>query len=319
MRPKVIVTRPLPGDAGERLAERADVVGHDVDAPLPYERLRALVPDAAGVVSVLSDRIDAPLLAAAPALRVVANVAVGYDNVDLAAARRAGVVVTNTPDVLTETTADLTWALLLAAARRVVEADRDLRRGAFRTWELGGWLGWDVHGKTLGVVGFGRIGRAVARRAAGFGMRVLYSDPTPAADEVEALLGAEYVPLARLLAESHFVAVHAPLTPATRHLIDAAALAAMRPDAVLVNVARGPIVDEAALVAALRDRRIAAAGLDVYEDEPALAPGLADLPNTVLLPHVGSATHETRARMARMAVDNVLAVLAGETPPNRVA
>lgn len=319
MRPKVLVTRPLPGDAAARLAEVADVVARDADTPLTQDELRALAADCAGLVAVLGDRVDAALLAAAPLLRVVANVAVGYDNVDLAAARERGVVVTNTPDVLTETTADLTWALLLAVARRVVEGDGDVRRGAFCGWRLNGWLGWDVHGRTLGVVGFGRIGRAVARRAAGFGMRVLYSDPQPAPEEVEAQLGAERATFEELLAAADFVTLHAPLTPATRHLVDATALARMRPHAILVNVARGPIVDEAALVTALREGRIGGAGLDVYEHEPALAPGLAALPNTVLLPHVGSATHDTRARMARTAVENVCAVLAGRPAPNRVA
>lgn len=319
MRPKVLVTRPLPGGAAAALAGVADVVARDEDAPLAPERLRALAADCAGIVAVLGDRVDAALLAAAPGLRVVANVAVGYDNVDLAAARARGVVVTNTPDVLTETTADLTWALLLAVARRVVEGDADVRRGAFHGWRLNGWLGWDVHGRTLGVVGFGRIGQAVARRAAGFGMRVLYCDPKAAPETLEAQLGAERAEFGELVAAADFVTLHTPLTAATRHLVDAAALARMRPHAILVNVARGPVVDEAALVAALRAGRIGGAGLDVYEDEPALAPGLADLPNVVLLPHVGSATHETRARMARMAVDNVCAVLQGREPPNRVA
>ncbi len=321
MRPIVLVTRPLPGDAGRRLADAVDVLQHPDDQPIPYETMRAQLANCSGLVSVLADRVDAALLDAAPKLRVIANVAVGYDNIDLAAAQERGIVVTNTPDVLTETTADLTWALILATSRRIVEADRAVRAGAFRTWQLGAFLGGDVFGKTLGVVGFGRIGRAVARRAVGFGMRVLYVDRSDAPDgsaPSDESQGPRRVEMNTLLSEAHIVSLHTPLTPETRHLIDADALAQMRDDAVLINVARGAIVDEAALVEALQTRRIAGAGLDVYEDEPRLSPGLSELDNVVLLPHIGSASRETRARMAAMAVDGVLDVLAGRPPKHRV-
>lgn len=312
--PKVVATRRLPERARALLAGAVTYVENAEDAPMDPARLAEEARDASGLVTVLADRIDAPFLAAAPALRVVANVAAGHDNIDSAAARARGVVVTNTPDALTETTADLTWALLLAVARRVVEGDRDVRAGRFRGWELLGWLGHDVHGKTLGIVGFGRIGQAVARRAVGFGMRVLYHDPQRVAPEVERALHAEPAPLDRLFAEAHVVTLHTPLTPASRHLVDAATLARMRPDAVLVNVARGPVVDETALVEALRAGRLAGAGFDVYEHEPALTPGLAALANVVLLPHVGSATVETRETMAVLAAESVLDVLAGRAP-----
>ncbi len=292
----VRVSRGVPEPAASLLR----AAGFDValDAP-EVERCDAWV-------CLLVDRIDAALLARAQRLRVVANMAVGVDNVDLAAARRLGIAVTNTPDVLTHATADLAWALLLAAARRVVWNDRYVRAGAFVGWrpELG--VGVDVAGKTLGIVGAGRIGRAVAERARGFRMQLLFHSRSSG------------VPLRELLERSDFVSLHVPLTPQTRHLIGEAELRRMRPHAVLVNTARGPVVDEHALVRALREGWIGAAGLDVYEDEPRLAPGLAELSNAVLLPHVGSATLETRARMAETAARNAIAVLRGEKPPNTV-
>lgn len=266
--------------------------------------------DGAGVdalLCLLTDRIDAGFLAANPGLRIVANMAVGTDNIDLAAATRLGIAVSNTPDVLTDATADLAFALLLAAARRLAWADRYVRAGGFVGWnpELG--IGLDVTGRTLGIVGAGRIGRAVAERARGFRMEVLLHSRSSGP------------PLAELLERSDFVSLHVPLTQQTRHLIGAAELARMKRTAVLVNTARGPIVDEAELVDALREGRIAAAGLDVFEREPALAPGLRDLPQVVLAPHVGSATVATRARMAEVAARNVVAALLGEPIPNRVA
>ena len=266
--------------------------------------------DGSGVdalLCLLTDRIDADFLAGARHLRIVANLAVGTDNIDLAAALRLGIPVSNTPDVLTDATADLTFALLLAAARRLAWADRYVRGGGFVGWnpELG--IGLDVTGRTLGIVGAGRIGRAVAERARGFRMELLLHSRN---------LGP---PLDELLARSDFVSLHVPLTAETRHLIGARELARMKPSAVLVNTARGPIVDEAALVEALRSRRIAAAGLDVFEHEPALAPGLRDLPQVVLAPHIGSATVATRARMAEVAARNIVAALRGEPIPNRVA
>ncbi|HTO52246.1 MAG TPA: D-glycerate dehydrogenase [Myxococcota bacterium] len=278
-----------------------------VDAGLEV-RVGPLEVDGCGaLLCLLTDRIDDVFLAAAPELRVVANMAVGTDNIDLAAARARGVVVTNTPDVLTDATADLAFALLLATARRLPWSDRFVRGGGFRGWhpELG--LGLDVTGRALGIVGYGRIGRAVAERAAGFRMRVSWCGRRGG------------TPLDELLARSDFVSLHAPLLPETRHLIGERELRLMQPHAVLINTARGPLVDEAALVHALREGWIAGAGLDVFEREPALTPGLADLPQVVLSPHVGSATPGTRSQMAEIAARNIVAVLRGEPIPNRVA
>jgi glyoxylate reductase len=247
-----------------------------------------------------------------PGLQVVSNVAVGYNNIDVAAAKRRGVVVTNTPDVLTETTADFAWALLMAAARRVVEADRYARSGDWKTWKWDLLWGADVHGKTLGIIGFGRIGRAVARRALGFGMRVLYYDAVRSSGENEREVNANYVDKDRLLRESDFVILHVLLSAETRHLIDERSLRSMKKTAILVNAARGPIVDEAALVRALSERWIAAAGLDVFEEEPKIHPGLLPLDNVVMAPHIASASLETRIAMSTLAVNNCLAVLEGK-------
>lgn len=298
-----------------------DVHAEPGDAPLPPERLWELCADADALICLLTDRVDEDLLRAAPRLRVVANVAAGYDNIDVAAATRAGVAVTNTPGVLTEPTADLTFALLLAAARRVPEGDAFLRAGRYTHWKLDQeQTGLDVHGRTLGIIGLGQIGRAVARRAFhGFGMRVLYHQRRRLDPIEEAELGVTWSELDELLVRADFVSLHAPLTEETRHLVDAEALARMKASAVLVNTARGPLVDEAALVEALRSGTIAGAGLDVYEDEPAVHPGLLELrERVVLLPHLGSATEATRRKMADLAVANVLAVLSGRRPPNRV-
>lgn len=309
------VTRPLPDPGTSPLRAAGLVVRqHEVDRPPTRSELLAGVADAAAVVCLLTDRIDAELLTAAPALRVVANVAVGFDNIDVTACTARGVVATNTPGVLTEATADLTWALLLAAARRLGEGERLVRAGEWEGWSPTQLVGQPVHGRTLGIVGLGAIGTAVARRAAGFGMTVLHTSRSahPAA---EAETGAVRVALDELLRRSDVVSIHCPLTDETRHLLDAAALARMKPTAVLVNTARGAVVDEAALVDALRQGRLGAAGLDVYEREPALAPGLAELDNVVVLPHLGSATTDTRAAMVELACANVVAVLAGSTPP----
>jgi len=317
--PRVLITRRLPPPAAERLTRAGLTVELvDRDDPPPRPVLLERVRDCAALVAMLSERIDAELLdAAGPALRVVANYAVGYNNIDLEACRSRKVRVTNTPGVLTEATADLTWALLLAAARRVVEGDHLVRTGTWSGWQPQQLLGLELHGAVLGLVGAGRIGTAVARRAVGFGMRILYYDPQPC-KELDGPLGAHRVPLAELLPQVDVLSLHVPLTPETRHLLDEHALAQLKPTAILVNTSRGPVVDERALVAALRSGRLAAAGLDVYEDEPRLAPGLAELPNVVLLPHLGSATVTTRQRMSAMVADNVLAVLASREPPNPV-
>jgi len=282
---------------------------------MPAAALAGAVRRADGILCLLTDRIDAALLATAPRLRVVANCAVGYDNVDLAAAAMRGIVVTNTPDVLTETSADLAFALILAAARRVCEGDRLVRAGRWRGWSPDLLLGRDVHGATLGIVGLGRIGTAVARRARGFGMRVLYHQRRPARRPPA---GVTRVSLARLLAAADIVSLHVPLTAATRHLIGPRELARMRRDAILVNTSRGAVVDEAALVRALTSGKLAAAGLDVFAREPHVGRELRALRNVVMTPHVASATTATRARMAVVAARNVAAALAGRRPPNPV-
>jgi glyoxylate reductase len=277
----------------------------------------ALRKDTRGIVTLLSVRIDAALLDRAPALRVVSNVAVGYDNVDVPECTRRGVMVTNTPDVLTDATADLAWALILAAARRVPEGDRYVRAGKFTKWDFYLMRGVDLRGKTLGIVGGGRIGQAVARRGLGFDMKVLYT-AREAKPDFERAVGGTRAELADLLRASDVVSVHVPLSKATTHLIGAKELALMKPTALLVNTARGPVVDEAALAKALKARRIFAAGLDVYEKEPQVHPGLLRLDNVVLLPHVGSATEGARWGMIETAHRNCAAALRGEVPPNLV-
>jgi glyoxylate reductase len=284
--------------------------------PQLIEQLRA--GDYTALYSMLTNRIDAEVLDAAPGLRIVANMAVGYNNVDLPEATRRGIAVTNTPGVLTDTTADFAWSLLMAAARRVVEGDRFTRAGRFHGWGPLMMVGTDVHGKTLGIVGFGRIGRAVARRAGGFAMRVLYFDRSPADPETEAALNASSVSLEQLLAESDFVSLHTDYNPETHHLIGEPELAMMKPGSYLINTARGAIVDEAALVQALQSGNLAGAGLDVFEREPEIHPELLTLENAVLAPHIASASMETRTAMALMAAENVLAALRGDRPPNVV-
>lgn len=288
------------------------------DDPPDESKIREGLRDAEALLTTLTEQIDAALIQQAPRLRIIANCAVGYNNIDVAAAAARGIIVTNTPEVLTEATADLTWALILAVARRVVEGDRLVREGRWTGWAPTQLLGADVHGKTLGLVGMGRIGRAVARRAEGFAMPVRYWSRRELPTEVRRPAWRP-APLEELLREADIVSLHVPLTPDTRHLIGADALKLMRPTALLINTARGPVVDEAALVEALREGRLAGAGLDVYEQEPALHPGLPALPQVVLLPHLGSATLSTRVRMGLICLENIHAVLAGRPAPNRVA
>jgi len=305
-------------DAVTRARDRAEVDFHDVDAPLPRAELLRRLQGRQGLICVITDTVDENLLAACPELKVASNIAVGFNNIDVAAATRRGVAITNTPDVLTETTADFAWALLMATARRVVEADRYVREGRFTQWENMLLHGGDIHDKTLGIVGFGRIGRAVARRALGFGMRVLYQDAAAADAATERELRATRTDIATLLRESDFVTIHTPLIPETRHLINAQSLRTMKKTAYLINAARGPVVAEAALGQALKEGWIASAGLDVIEEEPKVHPGLRGLSNVVLAPHIGSASADTRLRMANLAVDNCLAVLEGKAPPTPV-
>ena len=311
---RVLVTRRLPPGGLDPLTEAGhELVEPDGNRGFTHDEVVALARDADAIVSLLTDRIDGEVLSAgAPRLRVVANVAVGYDNIDLEAAAERGITVCNTPGVLDETTADLAFLLVLAAARRAWEAECDLRAGRWPGWDIDQYLGRDVHGAVLGVVGFGRIGQAVARRAAGFGMEVLHHTRRDTGR-----LGWRG-DLDTLLAESDIVTVHVPLTAETRHLIDARRLGLMKPDAVLVNTSRGPVVDEEALAAALKAGTIFAAGLDVYEREPEVHPRLLAAPRTVLFPHIGSASVATRTRMAQVAARNARAALAGERPENLV-
>jgi glyoxylate reductase len=314
------VTNRIPEPALALLREAGEVRLDQREQAAPRADLLALVAGADAVLTLLHDRVDEQLLeAAGPQLRCVANIAVGYDNVDLAAAEQRGVVVTNTPEVLDDATADLTMALILATTRRLAEGDRLVRSGQPWSWGMGFMLGSSLQGKRLGIVGLGGIGKWVAQRARAFGMEIVYHQRNPALPEVEAALGAVRLPLEELLVSADVVSLHCPLTPDTRHLIGAAALAAMKPTAVLVNAARGPIVDEAALAEALAEGRIAAAGLDVYEREPEVEPRLLGLDNVVLTPHLGSATVETRTAMAELAARNAISVLAGQGPLTPVA
>jgi glyoxylate reductase len=310
---RVLVTRRLPGGMDPLVEAGHELIEPDGERTFTHDELVAMAPEADAIVCLLTNRIDAAVLAAgAPRLKVVANVAVGYDNIDIDAAAEHGIAVCNTPGVLDETTADLAFLLILGAARRVWEAESDLRAGRWPGWDVDQYLGRDVHAAVLGVVGFGRVGQAVARRAAGFGMEVLHHTRRDTG------MAGWRGDLERLLAESDIVTLHVPLTDETRHLIDARRLALMKQDAVLVNTSRGPVVDEEALALALEAGAIFAAGLDVYEREPEVHPRLLAAPRTVLLPHIGSASLATRTRMAQVAAENVVAVLAGERPRNAV-
>jgi glyoxylate reductase len=313
---KVLVTGKLPQAAIALVEEQHEVAMNTREEPMPRQEIMGQIGDKEGLLCMISDKIDDELLAHAPNLRMIANYGVGFDNIDLAAATNRGIKVSNTPGVLSDATADLSFALLLAVARRVIEGDRMTRSGQFKPWSPMVFLGTEVTGKTLGIVGLGQIGKAVARRARGFDMPILYHKRSRLPEEEERALNATYADLPELLAKSDFVSLHVNLTDATRHLIGEAELKLMKPSAFLINVARGPVVDEKALTEALQNGTIAGAGLDVYEKEPQLFPGLAELDNVVLLPHVGSATVETRSNMAFLAVENLLAGMAGRKPRN---
>ena len=319
MKPAILVARAVYPETLARLQQHFEVEANLEDEVFSPAALSARLAGKAGALTTGSERIDAAVLAAHPQLRVVANMAVGYNNLDIAAFDAAGVLATNTPDVLTETTADFGFALMMATARRITESEHYLRAGRWTKWRYDMFTGPDVHGATLGILGMGRIGQAIARRGAlGFGMKVIYTNRSRLAPELEAPLGARYVDKATLLREADHLVLVLPYSASSHHAIGAAELALMKPTATLTNVARGGIVDDAALAVALAERRIAAAGLDVFEGEPALNPALLDLPNVVLTPHIASASERTRRAMADLAADNLIAALTGGTPPTPV-
>lgn len=315
-RPIVFITRLLPQPVMAAIPRHYQILAEPVDRPATAEELRRGFAQADAVICTLADRIDASLLAHATTLKIIANYAVGYNNIDLPAAAERGIIVTNTPDVLTDATADLTWALLLAVARRVTEGDAWVRTGTWTGWTPTQMLGADITGKTLGIIGMGRIGQAVAQRAAGFRMSVHYASRHPVVHPPDH--SWTWQPLETVLIHSDFLSLHVPLTDTTHHLIGQRELALMKPTAFLINTSRGPVIDETALLSALEAHTIAGAGLDVYEHEPTIAPALSSLPNVVLLPHLGSATLETRVRMGLICLDNIAAVLEGRSAPTRV-
>ena len=315
-KPKVLVARKVFPEVLERLRERFEVDDNQADVILGVAGLKLRLAGKVGVLTAATDPVTAEVIDAAPSLKAVCNLAVGYNNIDLAACSRAGVMATNTPGVLDDTTADLAWALLMASARRLPAAERWLRKGDWRGWEFIQWLGTDVHHATLGILGMGRIGQAVARRALGFDMQVIYHNRSPLPADQEAACRARFVDKATLLRESDFLVLLLPYSPATHHSIGAAELALMKPTAHLINVARGGIVDDAALVSALRERRLRGAGLDVFEGEPKLNPGFLELDNAVLTPHIGSSSRATRMAMGMRAADNLVAALSGQRPPD---
>jgi glyoxylate reductase len=311
---RILLTRSLPEAIQKKIARRFNLISNKQNRPLSRNELIRKVKGCNGLVSMLSDTIDAKVMDASPRLKIIANYAVGYNNIDLAAARLRGIVVTHTPGVLTETTADLTFALLLAVSRRIVEADRHVRSRRWTGWAPTLFLGADIFGKTIGIIGLGRIGKAVARRAGGFSMRVLYNNRKRLNPLEENELKATHVDLDTLLRESDFLSLHLPLTPESRHLISKRSISKMKQSAFLINTARGQLVDEAALLQALKSGRLAGAGLDVFEEEPKLNPAFFKLPNVVLLPHIGSGTAETRTRMGEMVLQDLLSVLSGNRP-----
>lgn len=315
---KVLVTATYPDGALERLKMLCEVTAPPEGEAFSQAEIERLLPSMEGILCLLSNRIDAALIASAPKLRVISNYAVGYNNIDVHAASKRGIPVCNTPDVLTESTADIVFALILGVARRIVEGDLLVRNGQFTGWQPTLLLGSDVYGRTLGIIGLGRIGQAVAKRARGFAMNVLYHNSRRLPSLLEENLNVTYVELDELLRRSDFLSLNCPLVPQTQHLIGAKELAQMKSSAFLINAARGPVVDEEALVKALKDKAIAGAGLDVYENEPIVHPELLKMENVVLLPHLGSATTHTRMMMAEIAVSNLLSGLKGEPPQFQV-
>jgi glyoxylate reductase len=314
-RPRILLMHPILDPGPAILAEAGEVVAYPPDRPLDEANILQAAEGCVGIVSQLMDPIRDTVLSS-PGLKIVSNVAVGFDNIDVAAATEHKVMVTNTPGVLDDATADFAFTLLMSTARRIVEADNFTRQGQFRGWAIDMMLGADVHGATLGLIGVGRIGRGVAHRAKGFNMRVLYYDPLPLPPDAERDLNAARVDLGRLLTESDFVSVHVPLTQETHHLLSTPQFGQMKNSAILINTSRGPVIDEAALVEALNAKKIAGAGLDVYEREPAVHPGLVSNPSVVLAPHIASATVRTRSEMSAMAARNMATAVRGGRPPN---
>ncbi|MES2563528.1 MAG: D-glycerate dehydrogenase [Pseudomonadota bacterium] len=317
-KPKVLVTREVFDETLAYLREHCEVEDNQGDVALTPDLFAQRLAGKDGVICSLTDRIDAELIARSPRLKVVSNIAVGYNNIDVAACTARGIMATNTPGVLDDSTADLAFTLMLGAARRITEVERYIRQGDWKGWRLKQWLGVDVHHATLGIVGMGRIGQTIARRAAGFDMRVLYHNRERVAHDIERKLNASWVSLADLLAQSDFIVLQVPYSPETHHLIGAAAFKSMKPTAILINSTRGGVVDDAALIEALKNGTIRAAGLDVFENEPKLNPGFLELDNVVLAPHIGSSTEATRRAMAMTAAKNAVAALTGGKPPNLI-
>lgn len=318
MKSGVLISQRIFDEAVAMVRQHFEVDWNQSETPLAPHVLTQRLRDKVGAIILLTDRIDEEVLSHCPALKILSNVAVGYNNIDVEACIRRRIMVTNTPGVLDDTTADLTWALLLATARRIVESDQYFRSSQWKGWGLMQFLGYDVHHKTLGICGLGRIGQRVARRARGFNMKILYTDVVQAPQNIEKELGIRFVDKKTLLSESDFITLHVPLTPQTTHYISGAEFSQIKPTAILINASRGPVVDEKALVQALQEGEIAGAGLDVYEREPEVDPALVQMKNVVLVPHIGSASRETRLHMAMMAAENLVAGLTGKRPPNLV-
>lgn len=315
---KVFVTYKIPEDGLKLLKEKYELDVYEGEEFLTKEEMLKQVKDADAVITQLRDPVDKEFIDAGKKLKIIANYAVGYNNINVEYAKSKGIYVTNTPGVLTEATADIAWALILAVARKIISADRFVREGKFKGWKPKLFLGYEIHGKTLGIIGMGRIGQAVARRALGFGMNIIYHNRKRLPEEVEKKYSASYVDLETLLKNSDFISINVPLTDETYHLLDEKRLNLLKPNAILVNTARGPVVDEKALYKLLKEGKIAGAGFDVYENEPFLTPGLEKLENVVLLPHIGSATFETRSKMSIMVAENVIDALEGRKPKNLV-
>ncbi|MGQ9856136.1 MAG: 2-hydroxyacid dehydrogenase [Fervidobacterium sp.] len=315
---KVFITYAIPEKGIKLLTEKFEVDVYEGDEFLSKSEMIERAKDADAIVTQLRDPIDSEFIESLQKAKIIANYAVGYNNIDVQAATRKGIFVTNTPGVLTEATADIAFALLLSVARKIVEADKFVREGKFTGWKPKLFLGYDLFGKTLGIIGMGRIGQAVARRALGFGMNVVYYNRNRLPADIEQRYNARYVDLDTLIATSDYISIHTPLTKETYHLINEERINRMKPNAIIINTARGPVIDELALYKALKDGKIAGAGFDVYENEPLLTPGLEKLDNVVLLPHIGSATYETRDKMSEMVAINIIEVLEGRIPPNLV-